>query len=351
MAKAKGTSNFIQPVSRYTSWLNCLLHLHQELGRVGQSADDLEYHQREILHGLTRALDESAIASLHDWWNYDLDRLRKPEGHVRPAKPRIELRFRINQRDNFTLEWEPSDVRLGRPAKGCDWLRWWNTGPSFGGRPSNELMYVKEVGAAAHRISRADTPMISDDDPLFVRSPAVREQLKRDRARYRYRREGRAVDAILLRAVTSLVDDLKVRLALNFEVRMVNEIVEVWEASARGPRALPDRLLSWEVGHVEERTRKEELAEFEKLRGICPVETLASAWAETITKRTGPQPSGDTKPERVSKRLKKAGHSGMTPSVVRRYAHLLDKFQPQALPKPPPDPTRVVPFKKRDSDG
>ena len=295
--------------------------------------------QQEIMSELRDPWAERAISDLYKWWQYDTEALRKRGAHQDPARPRIELKFWINSRRNFILEWEPVDIVLGRPGKGCDWKTWYRLEAFFGARASNELMYIKSVGDAVAHIERNHSVRQAQYDELpqkFKRHPGRLEEIKQDRRRYR--QEGHAIDSILLNALSNAVDDLRDRLKLNFAVTMINEIVAVWEADKRpkkgGARVSiePDRLVSWRIGNVEQRVRDEEWAELDRLKETCPLDVFVSVWAEADAKKpTGPRASTSTKDVRVSGMLKRRGRTTLTPSVVRRYEYLLRRFEPGAL--------------------
>jgi hypothetical protein len=60
--------------------------------------------------GLRDRWDESVISSLYEWGWYDTEALRTRGGHPqKPAKPRIELMFWINSRNNSILEWQRAE--------------------------------------------------------------------------------------------------------------------------------------------------------------------------------------------------------------------------------------------------
>jgi hypothetical protein len=350
MARSKGQPKFVQPVRKYTNWLGCLLHIHRELGRLGRTEDSLNYYQKQMLSNLRNPWDEQAISHLHKWWQYDTEALIKRGCHQEPALPRIEIKFWINSRDNFILEWQPTHTLYGRPSKGCDWKDWYRVDPYFGKRASNELMYIKSVGDAVNNI---ELNQASPEEQFIRDRPGWREKIKTSRT---YRWEDHAIDSILLSALSSAVDYLRDRLRRNFEVKMINEIVAMWEADKQ-PRKegtyypiQPHRLVSWSIENVEERVKTEERAELEKLKAVCPLEVFAGAWGEADARKwTGPPASASTKDLRVSRLLKKRGHSTLTPSVVRRYEYLLNRFQPGALPCAAPDPSKVVPFKRDET--
>lgn len=102
----------IRPASsRSAGWLSCLSHIHSEFGRLGLSSSDLNHYQSHALFALEDGLNENVIEDMYRWWDYDLEALKKRGTSDRPAKPRVELWMHFNQRGNFSLLWEPQNLK------------------------------------------------------------------------------------------------------------------------------------------------------------------------------------------------------------------------------------------------
>ena len=148
---------------------------------------------------------------------------------------------------------------------------------------------------------------------------------------------------------------MKHRLEPHFDTTWQTDIFMEWEEikdkeAVSGRR---ERLVSWDIDRMEERTKRseqEELKELPKKAG-CTVEQLLTAYREVSSRTRGGPSQEDTKPERMAKLLKKSGHEKCTPSVVRRFLELLRRYRPELFPAstPPPAtpaPPNVVPFKR-----
>ena len=159
------------------------------------------------------------------------------------------------------------------------------------------------------------------------------------------------VDSILLQAATALLDEIKERLKLSFEVRMVTDIFTEWEEveNADWPDRKAHVLASWKIENLEQRNKKLELAELERLRAEfpCSVDEFVKALIDAEVRRSGPKPSTDTKTDRATKALKKAGYK-ITRGQVERYRALLERHSPDLFPRPTPNQSegQVVPFRK-----
>ena len=357
----------IRPAPRYgigRKWFDCLKHLHLELSRVrmgaGYPENNMAPHQRKLLRDLKGGLDEEAISFMFDYWNYNKDSIAKRSKllwgrhRLTPAKPRIDLSVYMSGKGNLIAEWNPTGVELfgiGRAVqfdtKDSDWSRWeimQHRDVAFTSRPSNELMFIHNVFDARRYFPGIYSP----------KWPSPPDQLM--------------IDAILLQAAAALWEELKERLERNFEVRIINDIFVEWEeVSSKHWGDHPHSVLaSWIIENVERRNNRleqEEIARFSDVYG-CPLEVFVKALIDADAKKaTGPAPAPHTKYDRVSRQLKKAGHSKITIGVVVRYHALLQKHSPELFPPAPAAqtertmtaiPTRenIVPFiKPNGSDG
>jgi hypothetical protein len=253
----------------------------------------------------------------------------------------------MTSKGNFAVEWRPVGTVSDRPGPDCDWKRWHRVDAYFGERPSNELVFIRSLGEVERAFSLACE---TDEDlrkqvaewPEFLKkSPGHLESLKQSRDEYCALRL--TADTILLQATTGLVNELKHRLQLCFDVRLIGDIFTEWQEIKDSPAPLGTRriLMKWSIDNVAERTRQSELAELNTLA----VETSCSA--ETLVKALADEAAIDPMPDRrVTKELKKAGYK-ITPSVTRRYLDLLKRHRPEMFPSTQ-KPSTVVPFRAPD---
>jgi hypothetical protein len=224
------------------------------------------------------------------------------------------------------LEWIPTVVELfgigtsvPLDTKDSDWSRWeimQHRAVDVTSRPSNELMFIHNVFDA-----RRYFPGI-----YSLKWPSPPDQLM--------------IDAILLRATAALWEELKERLEHNFEVRIINDIFVEWEevSSKHWGDYSRSVLTSWTIENVEHRNNRMEQADIARFFDVygCPPEVFVKALTDgDVKKATGPAPAPHTKYGRVSRQLKKAGHSKITVGVVERYHALLQKHRPELFPPPP----------------
>jgi hypothetical protein len=80
---------------------DCLQFLSRELGRLGITEYDLPPYQRALFVDLWDPLDDWALAQMHHYWEYDLERLQQRgrgwNKHI-PAKPKIDVWSRLPAR-------------------------------------------------------------------------------------------------------------------------------------------------------------------------------------------------------------------------------------------------------------
>ena len=242
----------------------------------------------------------------------------------------------------------------GRPEPGCDWKHWYATEAYGNSRPSNELLWIRDLHGPAHAFRDSSKPFDPGDDlPDSLRTPEWAARFKKERRDYL--REERTLDGLLLQGVAALVGVLRQRLEAHFEMNWLTDIFMEWkglkEETARYGRR--DRLVPWTIENVRvrnERLERQELAAMPKAVG-CTQARLMEDYREVSLPTKRGVPIEDGKPERMAKQLKKVGYPKVMPAIVRRWVLLLRKYSPELFPKPTP-PSRplaapnVVPFKR-----
>jgi hypothetical protein len=176
--------------------------------------------------------DENVLASMHHWWEYDLEALLAKSTHPRP---RIWVNILISRHGNLIVEWGPEGRETGQ--QGCDWKQWYRSGHYGAYRPSNELLFIRNVEFASFWFAK-DYRQGSLPEFMRMRDPeevAPLEQRVRQWERDHKRRH-EAIDATLLQAIASLIKSLIDRLRKTFEVRMVAEIEVVWSGDLTSRR-------------------------------------------------------------------------------------------------------------------
>ena len=313
---------------RRSDYRRCLALVWQAIGSSGSDEyDALLPYQRRMLSDLDEGIDEQAISHLHEWWRYDISGLMKRSRYEgEPAKPRVDLDIELTSKGNLKCEWRPTGIdQWGRAQRNAtpDWIDWWRSENRSGGwdsRPSNELFFIHDVEYALET----------------VRSP--RNDV----------RSITALNAVLLRCATALVETLKSRLEFNFEVTMVTDVFETWRAGADFKD--PDQLLSWQVDDPERRQNDAELAELgsiSKRLGFTEKQFEELWGAQLIKKRTGPTPTGSVEQvaPKVAKAFRLQGLSDITAHETKRVRYLIDKHR---APKRPQRSADILAF---PSDG
>jgi hypothetical protein len=336
----RDSRELIRPPASHADWMSCIIHLHGELSRLGLCERDLARYQTEAFQELEGGLDEQAMASMFDWWNYDTERLleRRPGAAGRPAKPRIELSMFITSKGNFAVEWWPVGTIFKRPGPDCDWKRWHRVDAYFAERPSNELIFIRSLRNVERAFSSAyetyaEMKKRVAQRPEFLRKRPLSElltDLQRDRDEYGALRL--TTDATLLQATEGLVRLLTWRLQFHFDVRLINDIYTEWQEikETSAPLGTTRILTKWSIDNVAERTRRCESAELNTLAAAtgCPAETFVSTLSATLA---GSDPASAA--QRLTKQLKMAGYK-ITPSVTRRYLELLQRHRPELFQTP-----------------
>jgi hypothetical protein len=97
---------------------------------------------------------ESTLIKLLDFRNYDMSRLRwRDPNNI--AKPQIDLYLSITDKGNLCLRWRPAEhVEYHVTNEPTDFTKWMkhpflNNFSQPGGRPNNELLFIRGVGSLA----------------------------------------------------------------------------------------------------------------------------------------------------------------------------------------------------------
>ncbi|THF93671.1 MAG: hypothetical protein E8G75_01150 [Sulfitobacter sp. SK025] len=282
------------------------------LERAGIDHYDLPPYQRDALSDLIDGLDEEAIAAINDSWTHDEERLlKRGRGYHKeiPAKPRIDVSVEMTSKGNFKAEWFPTGyLQYGMNEEPTDFLHFYRKDSrtiSYGGRPSNELFFIRKIQhcVGAHR--------------------------------YGQKRATSELDTVLLVACNSLVERLKERLEFHFEVCMTSDLFLEWEeVSGRHLiRDRPDRLLKWEIDSPAERQRLAELAYLDDLEDNLGFSEAALIEAKNVIDtrplKRGQEPSPHNYGDRIAKELKKSGFPA-TKGNVERALTLIQKHRRNA---------------------
>jgi hypothetical protein len=325
----------------------CLTHVHYELGRLGRDPSSLAPYQQSILGELEGGFDEEAISQLFWGWRYDIPRLATQlDGGAKP-QPRIELSVDITRRDNLAATWMPGGIVDGRPGPNSDWKHWYRIEGGFS-RPSNELLFVRDVGHALQTFDSNTKPFSMKDFPSSLIRPETESYLRRERRAYQ--QKNLTIDATLLQGVAGLVKELQDRLKLSFTVRMVSDIFMEFQSKGDHTKAgtAIDRLVDWRIENVEERNRRLGLLEigaFKKTMGFPLDVFVKEALAARRRKDGTPVQDADRRDGRATKALKDAGHK-ITLGQVSHFRSLLEQYRADLLPRMP-DP-KVTPFRRPD---
>jgi hypothetical protein len=316
MAKARPlvTAASLDGFSAHFDVEECLMHIAREFGRIGVDERALLDYQRELFHDLTEPLDEQALSSLYDYWEYDLSALFQrgrtpgygPPGV--PAKPRIDIIVEVTTKHNLKAEWFPRDWdRWGsrdkaRPSDFPNWMRFDHRHFSFDSRPSNELLFLRGVGYALRSI-----PVVSGHHPM------------------------RVLDQVLLAASWRAVGRLKSRLKPHFDIKMLKDVFTEWNDPDFGPdwRIDPPTLLSWVIEDPQERQDRADKREYEEMQerlGFGPDDMLAAIAACSVRAKSGPRPSPHTRTSRIVKIMKGNGLPA-TNGKVDRAMILLRRYR------------------------
>jgi hypothetical protein len=325
-------------------------HLLQELGRLGLKISDIERHGRpphtktvlsDLMHWLDGDLD-TAFANLINWRHLDLVQMSERVNRDPKAKPRIEISANITKMNNLSVCWHPG----GWSHSGIDWRNagehrnliecrtwaeppdfWWFIGdeePTFQGRATNELMYVRGVGNL-------------DPEPCEQFGPYAT-----------YNRD--VVDSILICAVRSAYESLVTQLKESFDVM----IMEAFDFVTRDERRDDDprlndwptkRVIAWTLEDAAQlhirRQRAEQVEQERKAQHAletatatygCSIETIIDTLVRTYSSRSrGPAVAHESANRDAAKSLRATG-AKIDAGDIRRIRHLIERYRPDILP-------------------
>jgi hypothetical protein len=159
--------------SEHLSIFDVMEHIHRECGRNNLKLGDLRKERYwsvmyEIENLICRDWKQS-IGKIVDPENWDVDRLvSKPKRWqpeavkdvTRIRKPAIEICAFITSKDNLSIIWYPKAADRQGLYRVGDWAYWPGDGTYGWTRPSNELVFIRDVdrlcpGSNAHRIDQA----------------------------------------------------------------------------------------------------------------------------------------------------------------------------------------------------
>lgn len=316
MARPK---NIQRPPTYYTCG-EILGHLQAECERTGH---EMTSPQEAVLYGLKHCPTESAIALLHRWWCYDLEKLLTTFCPWNPPKPRIDIDIEISRRGTFSVWWRPH-----------------STSYNLDGSDFRELPYLE-----VHKENRLLD--LRNFSPLTVfHRPPRDDQTEQHRPSW-ITPERISVDAMLLHATAQLIKELKSRLSHCFAVTMIADVFVEWQPDSDRKWESMSTLKTWEIKNVAEHEKQEALKlldAFEKSYGCSLERFVEVAFAPDVKHRTGPAPLAHTKDDRSARQFKALGYPKLTPRVVRLYVGLLKNYRPELLPERERPPSNVVPF-------
>ena len=315
---------------RHSDYQDCLQVIWRNVGASGLDVEELLLpYQRHLFRDLSDGLDEHALATLYDWWEYDLEELFRRGRMWRrdlPAKPRIRIYMERTTKGNFKCEWWPVGVdnfggrEFGDAPDWRSWHRFENRSGGWDSRPSNELIFIHDIDHALITIRG------------LKRSPRPVETL----------------DHVLLQGIAGLVGQLKARLERHFEVVMLRDLFLIWtpeEWSWHGE----DRMAKWEIDDPSKRQNEAEVAELASVKErLGFTEThFEELWAACAQKkRSGPAPAPRNVSTRVAKALREQGFSHITSGDTDRLRFLIEKHRHGGLRRG--KSAEVIAFPERD---
>lgn len=243
----KPTLPSVRPPSQWSGSAKLLCDLHHDFGTLGHDIDkERDNFLTNIRSELMVGIDHSRFADIYDWRDYNLDRLIDRNNEWRQIKPKIDFTVRFTTKGNLVFEWEPS----GWGYRETDWRRWRRIEP-IGGRPSNELIFLRQF---EYLISAIQFPHHAWGESY-------------DRA---------SVAMVLLAATYRLFKETKRMLEHGFDVTLINEIA-METTNVEGSRML---VTDWRIQSVAEREEREELAELAALpeKAGITIEQFVDAW-------------------------------------------------------------------------
>jgi hypothetical protein len=326
VAKGKKTGITEATIELAHSYARCsevLAHLRHESARVGFELSQVQW---TALHDLDDGPDEIAIALLHAWWCYDVDKLKVASNLGVHPKPRVYLSLHTNQRGRLILSWSPV-ARNGDRLEESDFRQ----NPCRPYAKEDRLVEVREFDA----LTIFHEPRDPEDS---TRSFDVRAGVSENVI---------IANALLLQAAAALIKELKSRLSHCFTVTMIDDIYVEWQSDPARKLDLKASIKTFEIKNVatHEGEKASKLLDAFENTFKCPLSRFVEvAFAPDVKPRSGPCPSPHTKPERSARRFKALGHPVLTPSVVRLYVGLIHKYRPHLLPPSEASSANVLPF-------
>lgn len=292
----------LHPRGPHTRFHEAYAQMLMAFAKAGKTSADLGRAQERVYCDLREPFHEYAISSLHDWWNYDQAKLLQRSRRVGGAKPRILLTAFLTRPGNLSLEWIPD------PLGGGDWADFHRLSGYGPYRPSNELMFIREV--------RKLNP---DPKPEDFFGPL----------------HDRLVDAHLLACIAAALDDLEGRLRVSFDIRWASKFALAWEPEKRGvwtrrPKGHP--LLGWRIDDVSAQVRQQEESELVSLLELTGRD--AAGFVDLLVEIEPSLTLDELRLEaahvRLQKKLRKRGIA-MTPAPLAHLVGLLEKQHGELL--------------------
>lgn len=345
-----------------TEYLSHLLH---ELGRLGLEASDIERDDRPpntktVLSDLMGWLDgdkDAALAHLVNWRHLDLECMSDRVNRDRRAKPRIEISATITKMNNLSVCWHPGGwressidwsvsgerrnlIELRRWAEPPDfWFFVGDEEPTFQGRATNELMYVRGVNNL---------------------KPEPREEYGPYAT---YNRD--VVDSILICAVRSAYERLIEQLKESFDVTVMDAFDFVTRDERRdADPGLSDwpikRVISWSLADAAElHTRRQQASLAEKERNErhaletvlatygCSIEAVVETLVQAYSFRSRGRPVSPEGANRDAAKSLRAAGAKIDAGDIRRIRELIECYRPELLPATLREQPAIVPEASR----
>ena len=319
-------ANIIQPAPMYDSSAKVLWHLHRECERTGYK---LAPAQSTAAYDLENSPDERALALLHHWWCYDLQKLLDQMPQTLHPKPRIYLSVWVNHRGTLIVSWRPL-AHIGDDYTDSDFCQ-------------NPCSDTKEVRLIEVREFRTAT-VFHERRPPEWRWPIadVRAGISENVI---------ASDGLILQAALALIGELKKRLSFCFSVTMIEDVYVEWGQDQNHIWDFGAVFETWKIKNVAAHEAEEDLKlidAFETSYGCSLVQFVEIAFSPDKKGRTGPTPLPHTKTDRSVRRFKALGYPKLTPSVVSKYAGLLKRYRANLLPVGERLSASVVPFRPKN---
>lgn len=237
------------------SVLDILEHIHSECGRTALDLDKLkEGRYWSILYELKSLFQRDwrhSIASIVSPEDWNIDQLiREPkdwqpdllQGITRIRKPAIEIAAFVTIRDNLSIVWWPKGSRQSRYGryKIGDWARWPGEDTYGWSRPSNELLFIRDI----HRLcpgeirQRFESSLCNWDvlDELFIALV---------KASYDW----------LCEVLSTVVSVEKIT---DFDLKLVDPSPTDFDEDLMSQLRAPKRIVGWSIYNIEARKQEQE---------------------------------------------------------------------------------------------